>query len=111
MPTRPPRACAKCGGKFTGPRCPCRKPWEGSERTGKSSGVHSRRWRTLRAHLLQEHPLCTACHRAVATVLDHVVPVAEGGAMWDESNLAPMCKPCHDAKTAQEALRGRRRPR
>lgn len=31
--------------------------------------------------------------------LDHIVPVAQGGAMWDEENLQVLCVPCHKEKT------------
>lgn len=36
--------------------------------------------------------------------IDHIVPREQGGSN-DESNLQPLCKACHDAKTAEEARR------
>ncbi|WKX00956.1 HNH endonuclease signature motif containing protein [Rhodococcus aetherivorans] len=111
MPTAPPRQCDRCRRTFTGSRCPCRKAWEGSTRTGQTSGTNSRRWRRLRERILQESPLCSTCQRELATVLDHRVPVAEGGAMWSESNLQGLCRSCSDRKTQEEAQRGRRRRR
>lgn len=109
MPTSPPRLCAKCRRRFTTPRCPCHKPWEGSKRTGMTS---TRRWRTIRANILAAQPLCSApgC-RELATELDHIVPVSQGGAVWDEENLAGLCTAHHAAKTAREAQEGRRRAR
>ena len=42
-----------------------------------------------------------------ATVVDHVVPHrGDQRLFWDESNWAPACKPCHDAKTAREGRWG-----
>ncbi|WP_205124362.1 HNH endonuclease [Tsukamurella asaccharolytica] len=49
-------------------------------------------------------PQCTGA----ADVLDHIVPIAEGGDETDE-NCQTACNPCHDAKSRAEAARGRRR--
>ncbi|WP_408608401.1 HNH endonuclease [Actinomyces howellii] len=46
-------------------------------------------------------------HRA--TEADHVVPVAEGGAMYDPLNGQAACGSCHMQKTQREAARGRQR--
>ena len=69
------------------------------------------RWRRARAAYLARHPLCADCRaqgRVVqATVVDHVVPHRGNQKLfWDESNWAPACKPCHDAKTAREGRWG-----
>ena len=34
--------------------------------------------------------------------LDHVKPLALGGAAYDEDNVQTLCKPCHAAKTASD---------
>jgi 5-methylcytosine-specific restriction protein A len=65
------------------------------------------RWRRARATYLARHPLCVPCasagRLARATVVDHVVPHRGDPVLfWDETNWAPTCKPCHDAKTARE---------
>jgi 5-methylcytosine-specific restriction endonuclease McrA len=36
-------------------------------------------------------PLCTV----TATEVDHIVPLADGGAAHDETNLRAACKPCN----------------
>ena len=46
-----------------------------------------------------------------AVEADHIVPVAEGGAEHDVTNGQGVCTPCHAAKTAAEAARGRQRRR
>jgi 5-methylcytosine-specific restriction protein A len=42
----------------------------------------------------------------VASIRDHIVPLAEGG-RDDESNVQPLCEECSDAKTIEESKRGR----
>lgn len=37
--------------------------------------------------------------------VDHVTPVADGGAMWDRRNLQSLCVGCHESKTAAEHRR------
>ena len=58
-----------------------------------------------RSKWLRMHPLCVKCQEAgrvtAATVPDHIVPLADGGAD-DESNLQSLCDPCHAVKTAAE---------
>lgn len=67
---------------------------------------YDRRWRKARLAYLQAHPLCRQCHlfgrTTEATVVDHVRPHRGNERLfWDEGNWAPLCKPCHDAKTAR----------
>lgn len=72
----------------------------------------SRRWQALRALVLAKEPMCRACavagrERAAAEV-DHIEPVVvsirAGRPLmaFTESNLQPLCEPCHDAKSAEE---------
>ena len=39
----------------------------------------------------------------ISLEVDHIKPIALGGAMWDEANLWVLCEECHDVKTAVEA--------
>ncbi|BAD54879.1 hypothetical protein NFA_370 [Nocardia farcinica IFM 10152] len=107
MPTRPPRVCPKCRQQApSGQRCPCTPAWSGSAWGGGST----RRWRSMRASKLKADPICQApgC-RALAVEVDHVTPLARGGARYDWSNLQSLCHDCHTAKTAQDARAGRSR--
>lgn len=65
----------------------------------------------LRAAVLREGPLCLACkahgRSVAAVVVDHVVPLKDGGARFDRANLQPLCVSCHNRKTARETA-GRR---
>jgi 5-methylcytosine-specific restriction protein A len=66
-------------------------------------------WEKRRAAFLRAHPNCVICG-APAVEVDHIVPVALGGAMWDEANWQALCKAHHSAKTMGE-LNQRRVPR
>ncbi|MFO0449937.1 MAG: HNH endonuclease [Pseudomonadota bacterium] len=43
-----------------------------------------------------------------ATV-DHIVELKDGGAMYDQANLQPICSPCHTKKTHKERMKRMRR--
>lgn len=64
-------------------------------------------WAKARRFFLDKHPLC-AEHQKLgdvveATVVDHIVPhKGDKDLFWDRSNWQPLCKPCHDRKTARE---------
>lgn len=82
-----------------------RKPFE-QRAVDNSAFYNSRAWRKLRKGFLDKNPLCATCEKAdvvtVATVADHIVPISRGGERLDEANLQPMCKKCHDSKSAKE---------
>jgi 5-methylcytosine-specific restriction protein A len=61
-------------------------------------------WRSLRALVLKEEPLCRLCQAAdqvtAATEVDHVTPHRGAWALFvDRANLQGLCKPCHSRKT------------
>lgn len=65
------------------------------------------RWKKLRKQFLQEHPLCVECKFKgaikAATVVDHIeAHKGDEGLFWNQSNWQPLCKECHDRKTAKE---------
>lgn len=70
-------------------------------------------WRAVRAAFLNDHPLCTHCvgrGRVVAAVVaDQVVPLKDGSAQFDWTNLQGLCVSCHNRKTAHETARRRTR--
>ena len=101
--------CARCHRPAPkGGRCACLPAWEGSAQRA----TRGRRWQQLRAAKLRANPVCEhpGCRR-VAVIVDHVVPLGEGGAEYEWSNLASLCRPHHDEKTNAEALRGKTRAR
>lgn len=50
---------------------------------------------------------CRECGRAGRLEVDHLVPLAAGGAEFDPANLRALCRSCHIAKTAGENERPR----
>ena len=64
------------------------------------------RWQAARAAQLARVPCCEVCttqgRTTAATVCDHRQPVRLGGDFWDSSNYQSLCRPCHQAKSAQE---------
>ena len=62
----------------------------------------SRRWRRLRDYYIARHPLCAECLKkgfvTAAVIVDHIVPIADGGAEMDEKNLQSLCTACHNRK-------------
>jgi 5-methylcytosine-specific restriction protein A len=73
--------------------------------------IRGRQLQTLRRELFAREPLCRLCtvsgRTTLATIRDHIVPLAEGGTD-DMSNIQPLCAACSDAKTQAEAQRGKR---
>jgi 5-methylcytosine-specific restriction protein A len=99
MPWAAPRRCPVPGHPpFTGRRCPlCEREYD-RERGPPSRRGYGRDWKELRASFLLSHPLCAICGGAAAQV-DHIVPIAKGGARMDANNLRALCASCHATKT------------
>ena len=84
-----------------------RTPWKHAEPSREKRG-YGRQHVKLRAILLAQEPLCRLCRVKTpprvtpATIADHIVSIAKGGAVHDIANMQPVCKPCHDQKTLAE---------
>ena len=65
----------------------------------------TKRWRILRRHRLTVDPLCPC--GAIATEVDHRVPISAGGAPYDPANTRSFCKSCHSKATRNYMLTGR----
>ena len=61
--------------------------------------VYSGPWRRIRLKILERDGyICQVKGRrckGVADRVDHIVPVLQGGAWWDENNLRASCDPCN----------------
>jgi 5-methylcytosine-specific restriction protein A len=72
--------------------------------------IRGRKLQKLRKALFQREPLCRVCKAegrvTLATIRDHIVPLAEGGTD-DDTNIQPLCRAHSDVKTQREAQRGR----
>lgn len=84
-----------------------RQAWDRPRRADQTNG-----WQRQAdsKRILAEHDgICHVCGKPGATIVDHVIPMAEGGPD-DDSNKRPIHPiPCHRRKTAVEAARGRKR--
>jgi 5-methylcytosine-specific restriction endonuclease McrA len=68
------------------------------------------RWQKARRAFLAAHPLCAPCERlgrlTPAAEVDHIVPHHGDMALfWDRANWQPICRPCHESKSAREQSR------
>jgi len=63
----------------------------------------TKRWKTVRRNQLRAHPYCQqpGCMK-LATQVDHITPLRDGGDPYAATNLQSLCKPHHSAKTARE---------
>jgi len=71
------------------------------QRGSSTQRGYGSRWQSARTGFLNHNPDCTQCG-STATVVDHIVPhKGDNDLFWDRSNWQPLCKRCHDAKTAR----------
>jgi len=89
--------------------CSLHKPkaWDRPNKNYKRMG--GRKLQTINKLFMRDNPLCVECLKhgihTLATVRDHIIPLAEGGEDTTENSQA-LCKQCHDKKTREEARRG-----
>src|SRR5512143_2301916 len=57
---------------------------------------NSKKWKMTRRKMLG---LCAVCGEVVGEEIDHIVPLAQGGAPYDPSNLQSLCAKHHAQKT------------
>tara|TARA_R100000742_G_C4279010_1_gene102647 strand:- start:17 stop:373 length:357 start_codon:yes stop_codon:yes gene_type:complete len=71
-----------------------------------SAFYNNSKWRSKRAYFIRRNPLCKLCgDKGIvkgAEVIDHITPIRQGGDMYNDTNLQPLCKVCHDKKSRQE---------
>ena len=60
------------------------------------------RWQKLRDYKRRRNPLCEECLRqgimTPAELVDHIIPIEDGGAIFDLENLQSLCRACHNRK-------------
>ena len=60
-------------------------------------------WRRYSEQFRRDNPECAACGTTEGTThLDHIIPVSDGGAMWDVRQFQTLCISCHSRKTKRE---------
>lgn len=64
-------------------------------------------WRRFREYYIGLHPLCEQCliegRETPAAMTDHILSIADGGALTSEDNAMSLCWKCHGIKTAAQA--------
>ncbi len=90
-----------------------RRPWQ-PERKVQSGRIHSNtkfyqstQWRKLRAVQLDRQPTCQECEKRgvsiLAKVVDHILPINQGGEPLSLDNLQSLCHTCHNRKSGRES--------
>ncbi|HQR22639.1 MAG TPA: HNH endonuclease signature motif containing protein [Burkholderiaceae bacterium] len=113
MPRAAPRPCTYpgCTALTDAGRCERHRAQiarETDERRGSArERGYTSRWDKARGTYLRANPLCRYCLELgrvePATVVDHVKPHrGDQTLFWNTSNWQPLCKRCHDIKTATE---------
>lgn len=75
-------------------------------RLSPSRRGYGRRWQKVQAEHLRIEPHCRRCAEygriIEARQVDHIIPLARGGAHYDHANLQSLCDSCHSRKIATE---------
>jgi 5-methylcytosine-specific restriction protein A len=106
MPTAALRPCRVC--KVVG--CTVHAKKGDFDHASPRPRLRGRRLQRAREALFADDPFCAICRRRLASVRDHIRPVAEGGTE-EPANIQGLCSTCNRIKTAQEAARGASRAR
>ena len=66
-------------------------------------------WRKTSRAQLRREPLCRMClaegRYTAAVLVDHIVPIKQGGGALDLDNLQSLCNSCHERKSQEEGSR------
>ena len=66
-------------------------------------------WIETRKKKLRLNPLCEECQRngtmVIGKIVDHIIPIKQGGEPYDLDNLQTLCWSCHSRKSIQEGSR------
>lgn len=112
-PTAPPTSCPApgCPELTFGGRCPkhraeAERPYRQTpEAKARKKIYNSRRGAGVRRTVLSATPWCAVegCQE-LATEVDHVLSLADGGDPWSAANLQALCHRHHAEKTARETF-------
>ena len=119
MPQRPKKQCSTvgCPNLVTVgiSKCPDCEAERLKQRGMQSSTPETRkiynsaRWRRIRERMLRLEPRCRLCGVNPSRIIDHIIAIGLGGAVWDISNLQPLCDDCDRTKRGQESAEYRKR--
>jgi 5-methylcytosine-specific restriction protein A len=109
MPSSPLSRCTEpgCGTLTSKGRCELheRKPWE--NKSANSLALTGADRNRINREQVKREPQCRNCGSRDRLQADHIIEVADGGALFDPANLQTLCRDCHGVKT--EVFRSRRR--
>ena len=74
-----------------------RKAWANKSR--RNEVLDPTLWRRAATSYLVDHPYCAGCGSDRDLQVDHITEVADGGALYDESNFQTLCGTCHIRKS------------
>ena len=109
------KLCTVCGVVTSRAGSRCLEHARQSNRSRHNALYSTRAWQRLSARVLRawrgEHGnWCPGygrpAHRASDLTVDHVVPLAVGGAPFEIGNCAVLCRSCNSTKGASEPARG-----
>jgi 5-methylcytosine-specific restriction endonuclease McrA len=72
-------------------------------RSKKRQQLYTRERIPLVMRLLEDNPICQRCWQQRSVDVHEIKSRARGGSITDESNLACLCRPCHDLITRHPA--------
>ena len=81
-------------------RCPTHSPARERETHPNKQLYNTKRWQLLRRRRLFVDPLCPC--GAIATDVDHILAIEDGGQPYRYDNTQSLCASCHGAKTSRE---------
>ena len=111
-PTRRQKICSHpgCDEKTTAGKCPDHQVKAKARRYANRESpslrgydAHHKRWRE--AILARDFALCVECGGSgdgLPMHADHIVPLSQGGAVYDMDNGQTLCHRCHSVKTVTE---------
>ena len=121
MALKPPRICCQpgCGKPSENRYCEAHESVADEQRKASYKHLDSKRgtaedrgyndrWRRVSVWFRKAHPVCEyriRCNGALATEVDHIIPLDEGGARYEWENLRATCHRCHVAKTWNDKKR------
>ena len=83
--------------------------WEGNTNKPKNNIHHTNRWKRTSETKRRINPLCELCIKedkvTVATQVDHIIPLDQGGDPFVMNNLQSICNYHHNEKNKAENRR------
>jgi len=83
-----------------------RKQFEGIDKKSYNEIYNTRKWQRFSMNYRKRNPLCRECERRgiikATALVDHIIPINQGGKIWDEENLQPLCHECHNKKSINQ---------